>query len=440
LRVRDAILLAAGAMSDRRTRTALTIIGLVIGPAAIVALVGATQGYSNASAAQFQKLGATTIFVSGVDINFTQADLNEIQGLSGVSAVVPYETLSGSMDVAGTSENVQIIATNIAELEAVIPDLSLQQGTLPPSSDLTGSVIGSSIAYPDVQGASNVSVDQVITVSGISADQFLNFAGGGVQVSVKGASPAGNSGTVTRSFIVSGIYNAFGQGFAQISPDGTIFVPIAVAQGITHTYTYTNLLVAASSAKVANQVASEITDLFGSSKVSADTLSSILSTLQSVNSGISTLLEAVAGISVLVAFIGIMTTMFTSVLERTKEIGIMKALGASGRNIMLTFLSEALLTGFIGGLIGAGAGSALSFVMITLLTELIQGSGGSNVPSASPGGSGASSTAALNITPAITPELILFAIVLATAVGMLAGLYPAWRASKMPPVDALRSV
>ena len=86
-------------MTDRRTRTALTIIGLVIGPAAIVALVGATQGYSNASAAQFQKLGATTIFVSGVDINFTQADLNEIQGLKGVSGVVPYVTLSGSIDV-----------------------------------------------------------------------------------------------------------------------------------------------------------------------------------------------------------------------------------------------------------------------------------------------------------------------------------------------------
>ena len=330
-----------------------------------------------------------------------------------------------------------MIATDIAELDTVIPDLSLQHGTLPASSDVTGSVIGSSIAYPDVQGASNVALDQVITVSQIVADQFQNFAGGGVALSIqKAGAPGGNSGTVTRSFIVSGIYNTFGQGFAQISPDGTIFVPIAVAQSITHTYTYTNLLVAASSTKEVNQVASEITNLFGSTKVSAETLSSILSTLESVNSGISTLLEAVAGISVLVAFIGIMTTMFTSVLERTKEIGIMKALGASGRNIMLTFLSEALLTGFIGGLIGAGAGSALSFVMIILL----KGSSGGNGAGVSIAAPGQTSAPALAITPAITPELILFAILLATAVGMLAGLYPAWRASKLPPVDALRSV
>jgi putative ABC transport system permease protein len=142
--------------------------------------------------------------------------------------------------------------------------------------------------------------------------------------------------------LVTEIYSAFGQGFL-IDPDLTIFVPLAVAQSITHVYTYNNVLVRASSASIVNQVASEITNLFGSNNIHANTVSSFLSVQQSISQGIGTLLETVAGISVLVAFIGIMTTMFTSVLERTREIGILKALGASGRNIMLTFLSEAAL-------------------------------------------------------------------------------------------------
>jgi len=436
--VRDVILLAAGAMSDRKVRAALTIIGIIIGPATIVALVGATQGFSNASAAQFEKVGATTIFVSS-SIDLTQADLSEIQGLQGVSAVVPYDQLSGSIDVAGTPQGVQIIATDIAALEKVLPSLSLEQGSIPSASAVTDAVVGASVANPGVSGATNLALNKVITVSQIQAQNTVfSIIGGGAAIEgSRGPSSGAQAPPVTRSFVVTGVYNPFGQGFA-INPDSTIFVPLAVAQDITHVYTYRNVLVQASSAKLVTQVASEIMKLFGSGKVFASTVNSILSIQQSVSQGTSTLLETVAGISVLVAFIGIMTSMFTSVLERTKEIGIMKALGASGRNIMLTFLSEALLTGFVGGIGGAGAGSGLSFLVVILLKG--SGTGGPSGPTTiSNGGTSSPASPSLAITPSITPELILFAIVLASVVGMLAGIYPAWRASKLPPVDALRS-
>ena len=199
-------------------------------------------------------------------------------------------------------------------------------------------------------------------------------------------------------------------------------------------YTYNNVLVKASSASIVNQVANEITNLFGSNNIHANTVSSFLSVQQSISQGIGTLLETVAGISVLVAFIGIMTTMFTSVLERTREIGILKALGASGRNIMLTFLSEAALTGFVGGLVGAAHGSALSFLVVVLLQGSSNSPGGGGGPKFAGNGPSSlgSNSPSLVITPAITPELILGAIILASAVGMLAGLFPSWRASKTP--------
>lgn len=420
-------------MSDRKVRAGLTIIGIVIGPATIVALVGATQGFSNASAAQFEKLGTTTIFVSGP--NLTQSDLNEIQGLSGVSAVVPYVQMGGQISVAGTLYNVQVYATDIAKLSAVIPSLTLQQGSLPSSSDQTRAVVGYSVAYTGVKDATNLTINQVLTVYQLTAGGGTFFIGGGVTV---GAVPGSKSTPVTRSFIVSGIYNAFGQGFL-LSPDGTIFVPLSAAQSITHKYTYSTVLVAATSAGVVNQVVTEIKGLFP--KVNANTASTFLGFQQSISQSIGTLLETVAGVSVLVAFIGIMTTMFTSVLERTKEIGVLKALGASGRDIMLTFLSEALLVGFIGGLAGAGAGTVLSYLVVVLL----QGSGATPGVGGGPTTQGAGNSLnptnpTLAITPAISPELLLAAIALATVVGMLAGLYPAWRASKLPPVDALRSL
>lgn len=431
MRIRDAALLAAGSMSDRKVMAALTILGIVIGPATIVSLVAATQGFSNASAAQFGKLGATTIFVntgffqvrdagsgslsgggpvssgspSGGRFNLTQAEVTEVEGLKGVSAVLPYYSLTGSLTVGGVGENVQILATDLTELSTVIPSLTLQQGSLPSGSEATAAAVGASVAYPGSQATANLTVNQVISVSGIQTQ-------------------SSKSG-MTRSFIVQGIYASFGASFFSINPDQTIFVPLSVGEGIKHSYNYDGMLVVASNATEVSKVVSEIDGLFNN-KVSATAASSILGFQQSFAQSIATLLETVAGISVLVAFIGIMTTMFTSVLERTKEIGILKALGASGGNILLTFLSEAMLTGFIGGLVGAGVGSALSFLVVILLQN-----GGTGGPP---------SSASATITPAITPGLLLGVIALATGVGMVAGLYPAWRASKLPPVEALRSL
>jgi len=139
--------------------------------------------------------------------------------------------------------------------------------------------------------------------------------------------------------------------------------------------------------------------------------------------------------------------MLTSVVERTKEIGILKALGTSSRGIMLTFIAEALIVGLAGGALGAVTGVGLSYLIINLLSRstlgLGTGGGGAFVSSfagrgAASGAASAAASTTLSITPAITPEIIALAVVIAIAVGVVGGLLPAWRASRMNPVEALR--
>ncbi len=371
------------------------------------------------------------------------------------SYVVPYQELTGRITQGGETINVEIIAVNLTQLEYVFPSLSILNGSLPESTDLNGAIIGYSVAYPNLSQATNVTVNEILSVT--------NVGGGGGALSIGptgsfsgGGGSSSSSTTTSKSFIVDGIYNSFGQGFT-IDPDTTIFIPLTSGEVLEHSDTYSGVMVVATSVNAVTDVTTELTTLFGQD-IRTTTVSSILSSIQSVTTSTGTLLEAVGSISVLVAFIAIMTTEFSSVLERTKEIGILKALGANSRTIMFNFITESVVVGFLGGVIGAGIGAGLSFFIIgdlqgaSGLSSLTGGGGtAARVTTAAAaargatGGAGGFSSAAssaattTSITPAISPELILLAIGLATVVGVSAGLLPAWRASRMTPVEALKT-
>ncbi len=427
-------------MTDRKLRTTLTIIGIIIGPATIVSLEAATQGYSNASTAQFDKLGATTLFVSpvGRSFSFTYSNIPEISNLTGVAYALPYQELTGRITQGGETVSVNIIAANLTELDAVFPSLSIMNGSLPLTSSLNQAVIGYSVAYPGLSGATNLTVNQIFTVSDVGS------GGGGFFGPQSFGSSSSSSATSTKSFIVSGIYNSFGQGLF-IDPDTAVFIPLSSGQTLMHSSTYSGVMVVATNVTEVTEVSGELTSLFGND-IRVTTVSSLTSSIESVTSSTGTLLASIGSISVLVAFIAIMTTEFTSVMERTKEIGILKALGANARTIMFNFIAESLVVGFIGGLIGAGLGAGLSFFIIGYLQGASSLPGLRGLGRAVFGGGGtvartaASSTSStVSITPSLTPELILLAIGLATAVGVLAGILPAWRASRLTPVEALRT-
>lgn len=152
------------------------------------------------------------------------------------------------------------------------------------------------------------------------------------------------------------------------------------------------------------------------SEISAITYTDISDAIGQMTSTISAFLAGIAGISLLVGGVGVMNTMFTSVLERTKEIGVMKAVGAKNSHVWTIFLIESGLMGLVGGIVGTGLGLGLSTIASSFIGRFFE----------------------IDMAVVASPLLILYTLVGSFALGAFAGLWPARRASKLPVVDALR--
>jgi putative ABC transport system permease protein len=413
----DILPIVISSLKDRKLRTALTILGILVGPATIVALLAITGGFNVGITGQFQKMGLNTIVVmpGRAGRTLTMIDVGKLQTIQNVKLVAPYYQ-SISTIAGGTGSTVNIIATNPKDLTSLLPGFSLLDGALPDDYDLTGAVIGYNLAFPPDPAVTPIHIDQVISVTR-SIRQF------------------GRTTTVTRSYLVKGIANKFGQALLFNIDDG-ILVSLKAGQILTGSTNYSGIFVVADSVENVNSVTETIPNVLAN--IRAITVEQMVATVQSILGTISLLLVSVAVMSVLVAFFGIMTTMLTTVTERTREIGLLKALGYSSRLVMLIFLSEATMMGLIGGAIGTSLGGVLSFFILQLLTQGF-GSTGSQAGGAPQAGvpfvRGSSS---LNISPLISPELIAGALLMAMGVATLAGLIPAWRASRLTPVEALR--
>lgn len=366
----------------------------------------------------------------GRGVTITSNDVETIQKISGVQYVIPFYRLTVSLKNGGTTTPATVISLDTSKLGTLFPDIEVSDGRIPQASETTSAIIGSQLAAPSDPTVTPIHISQVITASTQSIQR-------------------GQAKTTSRSFLVTGTLATYGQGLF-INPDDTIFIPIEAGRFITGSTSYSGLYIAATSRDTVNQVSQAITDIYGNN-VRVITISSLLSSIQSITGTITTMLTSIASISLAVAFMGITTTMFTSVNERVREIGITKALGYSGRTVMLFFLTEAVLTGLIGGVVGSLSGAVLSNFIVGFFGGGIRfggmggGMGGGGFGGAGFGGGGAATrvaqtpqASAITITPALTPELLIGAILLATAIGALAGIIPAWRASRLTPVEALR--
>lgn len=172
-----------------------------------------------------------------------------------------------------------------------------------------------------------------------------------------------------------------------------------------------------------------ITDYYNNG-VSVISFSAVESLLSSVFNIIQLFLVGIAAISLLVAGIGIMNIMIVSLIERTREIGILKALGMKSRTVLTIFLYESVIIGFIGAVIGTIAGWGLA----NIVAIAFRGAGGGGPF----GGGSTASTGGFVITPILTPIVIVGAFAFGIGVSVIFALYPAWRASKLKPVEALR--
>jgi ABC-type antimicrobial peptide transport system permease subunit len=269
----------------------------------------------------------------------------------------------------------------------------------------------------------------------------------------------GGRGGETVTVPILGILASHGAGIIPV--DTGVFLSIQAAEVLLHKTSFNEMLVLASNLTSVNATSSLITTIYGSS-ARILTTAELLSTASSIIGSITLLFAVIAGVSLLVAAIGIMNIMLMSVMERTHEIGIMKSIGFKNKHVMLVFLLQALMIGLVGGVLGIGVGAGVSLG----LTALVSGGssstttasssssttfrasagggggfgGGGAAPSGGFGGGTSSSSSGLSFQPSFPLTTIGLALLIAVLVSIIAGLYPAWRASKMEPIDALREL
>ena len=397
----ELVRLALSRLGSSRLRAALTMLGVIIGVASVVSLVAVGQGATSGVTKQLQGLGTNLLTVN------------------------PGATTTGFTRGAAGSANTLTIADAqaigaLAGVAAVEPEISTSAFVVAGSQNTTTAVLGTTGGYTQVR---NFELWQGSTLNGAAVDEHL-------RVAVVGATTADDLGLTASSigatitldglpFKVVGILQAKGS-TGPTSQDDQILIPYTTAQDeFVPGDTVRTIGISVASADQIDTVKAEITTLLesrhniavgGTDDFTIADQAQLLTTVGGVSDLLTLLLAGIASISLLVGGIGIMNIMLVSVRERTREIGIRKAIGARGRDILAQFLVEALVLSLLGGLIGIALGVALS-----ALIGQLAGWGFVFSP--------------------VTP---LVAVLFSLLVGVVFGVWPARQAARLDPIVALR--
>jgi putative ABC transport system permease protein len=419
-----------------RGRVLLTAFGVVIGTTAVMVLVSLGAGLQRSATGSLGDIAnLKRIEVRGALMGpaveavspsgkaatspgkkppaLTTAVLDEFRAITGVAAVIPveepqsaglvYEQVGGWGQIIGAASE---MLTQLG-LNAELGSTRLEQGQM---------IVGARVHenFWDPQGRP-VQIDSLL--------------GETVNVQVVKSADDGESTTRSWRYQVTGVLQEGGEG------DYQVFIPARDVQAMTQWLTgkrvnrskdgYDRVIVQATDSKQVQAIQAEIRER-GFSAFSA------LDTVRQINSFFG-ILQAVLGgigaIALLVAALGIVNTLSMAILERTREIGLMKAVGARNRDVMVIFLGEAACIGLLGGLVGAGLGWALSQAADVVIRSLVQQSSNGGDGIFGPGDS------TIVFTPLWLP---LFAIAFATIIGLVSGVYPALRAATLDPLRALK--
>jgi putative ABC transport system permease protein len=416
-----------GAIRLRKLRAALTTLGVVIGIAAIISLLSISQGLQNTINDQLQTGFATDTLIVSAGGGFSVGPRTPVDSGSGFSLLMnDTTTINGIQNVESSLAIIQRACyiksgENEALLNVVGVDfedyLSIysstfvaETGEIPIDPANETIIVGKRINDPWENGtiaiAANDSVE-IFWINGTSRPPRNETYVGEVKAVLK------EIGTI----------NAGGP------TDSGVYIPISQAESFFGTDTVDTIVVKLENddPQTIDEVSEEIRNAF-SGQVSVTSSTAILNILSDVTSTIEFFLVGVAAISLIVAGVGIMNIMLVSLMERTREIGILKALGMKGRTVLSIFLTEAAIIGILGGIIGV----AIGWVLANVVSGIFVGGGGilpGNQPLAVGG---------LSITPVLTLPLILGAVGFGVVVAVVFAIYPSWRASKLKPVDALR--
>lgn len=399
----ESLLTALDSLLANKLRSILTMLGVIIGVAAVIALLSIGNGVSDSITGEINSIGTNLIIIS---TDFDNSDGYPALGLTDVTALSDPLRVPALSDVAAIVQGNQEVISSGRSTNATVGGVTPNYFNIYNLTDFQG---GDVLTQGDVDTRARVAV----LGAAVAEDLFPDEYAVGQSVKINGV-----------SYEVVGILADSGSGIN--NTDSNVYIPLSTAQSRLYTTrtrngekAVTTITAQAVSAEETDAALEQITDVLRQEHdiaYAADddfTLISqgdLLETFNTITATLTAFLGAIAGISLVVGGIGIMNIMLVSVTERTREIGIRKAIGALKRDILIQFLLESIVLSLIGGSLGMTLGWLISIVAGN----------------------------ALDIPTVIDTGTVVLATSFATGVGLVFGIYPAWRAARLRPIEALR--
>jgi len=409
----ESFIIAIRSLTANKLRSSLTMLGVIIGVGSVITLMSVGRGAEASITSTLEGMGTNLVYVA--------SQTPGVEGLAAMQMASYSFTLDDAKDIAERVPGVVAVAPIIENyVEVATGDESVVgfvEATTPEFEQV--------VNYPTAEG-------QFITERHVASRSMVVVLGSDVAEELFGdGSPVGERVKINgRPFTVIGVLEAKGGQIMGVSMDSIVVVPITTYQTrlfpgrtVRGEDAVQQLAVQIENTEVADIVSADITELLmqrhriteeGKEDFLIMTQEQMMGMIQQVTGILTLVLGAIASISLIVGSIGIMNIMLVSVTERTREIGIRKAVGAKRRDILLQFLLEAAMLSLSGGAVGIIGGWAVSW-LISVFSE----------------------AAGISITAVVSPDIVVLAISVSVCIGLIAGIYPAWRASRLSPIDAL---
>lgn len=398
----DAIKLALKALKERKTRSTLTIIGIIIGPMTMTMMGGVVAGYSKYIINQISTLGQNTIIIypeSGYTL--TQEDLNHIKNLEYIEDAEPFYATQGTIKRGGSEIQVYIYAVKVELILKVIGGIEILKGATPNEGNIIEALIGYKIAY-DQNNEAKYEVGDAITIN-------IREIQGGKIVKTKNI-----------NVMVTGILKEYG-GALILSPDQTIILNTEAGRRLLGQKEWSGIMIILKDPKYIGTFTREMRETYNG-RISIISFGAIANIATSIINAINFINYATSTSALAVAVAGIMATMITSVIERTREIGVMKAVGFTNKQVITLIMAEALTMSIIGGIIGLNLGIIGAHILSTKGLQISSGA----------------TSITITAQPEITIQQLTSTFTLTIIVGLTGGIIPAYMAAKIPPATALR--
>ncbi len=391
--------MAIASLKSSKLRSGLTALGIIIGIAAVIATLTLGSSFGDYFSSEVDASGSNYIAIGAYkDDLLHEQQIDVIRNSKGVVDVSPVISATADVEFMGDTKTIEIYG--VTEDYQNVTSVTIEEGSFITDKDSFMAVIGHDTAV----------------------DEFKNEIGTGSRITMTVKNE--DNEDVTRTFTIKGVMETPAS-MVTIGSYKTIYVPIEVLQEMTGKDFYNSVYATAESMEILNETEEEIKlnlmRNMGISQREYDNRSAVplyfinqADLIEEVNGMVSTIqyfLLAIGSISLIVGSVGIMNIMFVTVTERTKEIGTLKALGYTSKDVLVLFLVESVIISGIGGFIGAMIGLIISYIGAVLL----------GMPTAFP------------------LSMLFLGIGISVLIGVIAGVYPARRAAKMNPVDALRT-